>query len=167
MSWYAQSESTEDTLLVAFANLLKKFSVENVSPASIRQKLVEEGIAELDWPSITVFNSRVVPDTIGDYNTWPSSNNAIVCFQSTDRDNNVIFNYCVVNDHLHETIVDSLDGQEKPADTYGKAISWASFSLLPLEAEEVVPAPPQPKMTANTSPKKVKPLSTRLPENSR
>lgn len=138
MSWYAQSESTEDTLLVAISNLLKRFG-QHTNAANIKQSLADQGINEADYSTLPLIYPDLAVNQVGEANTWPKDHNAIVTFRYTDSEGVERMNHSLVTDAKLGRIADSTDGQEKTADMYGRPVSWATYNYAQDTATEDVP----------------------------
>jgi hypothetical protein len=136
------------SLVVAFANLLQLFD-HSLAPDILYDTLKIDG--DLDWWSVlTNFPDIDMLEMTETEGTWPSSSRAVVRFRRMDEvAAGPVDHYCVVADHRLRTIIDSLDGKIKSADTYGTVLGWASYDefkpdvVAPEPAVTVAPKPEQ------------------------
>lgn len=116
------------------------------TPHTVRS--LGEVYEELIQDQTPVLNGyRYVLDEIGEYGTWPRTNNALVRFdyRSTEepyievegqKQSNILSVYCQVADWTDKQIVDPADGKSKGAGHYGTPVSWVSYEVEPTELKK-------------------------------
>jgi len=132
MAWYAlqqydEIEGNNPSLVIAFANLLKKFDRE-LDPV-VLSKILTQDEPEVDWWSLSEYFDPIQHIEIEqNADGWPTTANAIVRLVRVDETTGESFeHYCLVADPLARSIIDSLDGKVKSAKAYGEATGWASY----------------------------------------
>lgn len=130
------------SLVVAFANLLQKFGMDT-EPIQLNIELTEEE-SKVDWWSLPEQLEGIeTMQVIDQPGSWPNTSHAIVKFRRTDPvAAGPVAHYCLVADYRNMTIVDSLDGQVKPASTYGTVLGWCSYINESLISDVVKPVDP-------------------------
>lgn len=136
--------------VTAFCNLLDRFGKGVGDPIALNRILRDNGIYvdvddgvrdDLAYGSVSRVNGNIVVTGTG--LGTPPNNNCIVKF--TGLSNGFGTHFCLVQDDIAGTIVDSWDGQIKSWNVYGGPKAWASYEdRSPAAAPAPTPAPQAP-----------------------
>jgi hypothetical protein len=141
MIWYGQHNypnlplGDDGSLLVAMANLLRKHG-RDINPAELLNALEGQPVS---YASVTDYDPEMVLTSIGTYNTWPDTNDAIITFRVINEKGAATDHHCLLADPVNLTIIDSADGQVKSPGVYGRPTDWASYTLLPIDDQDLPP----------------------------
>lgn len=119
--------------LTAFCNLSRRFG-DDISPDKLNRKFIEKGVYidvddgirdDLQFHSITKYNKSIIVQKTGTSKA-PPSKNAIVRIKANNQFGT---HFCLVKriEKGVVYIVDSWDGKEKKASTYGPITAWATY----------------------------------------
>lgn len=104
-----------------------------------------------------VEGQEVYTREVGDYGTWPRTDDAIIKFQYQDletpyievdgiRQANLLDLYCLVADWTEQLILDPTDNEIKSAGYYGVPVGWVSYETEPApEVSKKNQAPDDPR----------------------
>lgn len=136
------------SLLVAQCNLLAIMNLgHDIDPVALNEYYQKKRVYEqldtgvrdkLGWDSLTKYDSTVSVEKIN--RGWPDEDGALVKFHCQSNEKayitvdgkdevpNMIDHYCVMIDAANRMIIDSYDGEIKPAGPYGTPIGYAIYS---------------------------------------
>jgi len=135
--------------ITAFSNLLERFG-KGANPIQLNAAFRDRGIYidvddgirdDLGWGSISAYNGNIVVSRSANNSAVPNNN----CIVRIAAKNSFGTHFCLVEriDNGVVYIVDSWDGQVKPASSYGPITGWAEYrDNTPIPVQPVVPPAP-------------------------